>query len=579
MRLSTRLILAFAVVALLPAGLLGWITLLRVQRSFAEIFDRRLAEAERVVVSALDQARSEIVQATETLAGKSAPLRQLRDRLAAGTPPDPASLRPLASQLRVGLDADILELLDASGRILSSAHLPASVGDSEPAWAALARSAPRTVLLRQMRVRVGDGIDTRWAWVCARPLLEPGGRTVAVLVVGRSLDADWARRLAELSGTAVTLRGPDDQVYASGRPPSAPEATPDPSSLLQRRIDLGEGAHLLLGVSTAPLADTRRRILMSVGGAATLGVLAALLLGVLIARRITDPVAALAAAADRVAQGAVGTEVDLAGPAEIGRLIHAFNRMSRELKESQRRIAAAERVAAWQEIARRLAHEIKNPLTPIATAIETLSRARARRHPAFDEIFEESTTAILEEVEALKRLVTEFSSFARLPAPSLLPTPVEELIEQARALFPEAPAGIRIETAVAEGLPAVLADRAQMQQVLLNLVTNAIQALEASQRGGCIRLSAEQSGTWVQLCVEDDGPGIEASQLAEVFTPYFTTKAEGTGLGLAISHRIVTEHGGRIEVESRPGRTRFVVFLRRAAAGEEAEPPLGGSAD
>jgi nitrogen fixation/metabolism regulation signal transduction histidine kinase len=250
-----------------------------------------------------------------------------------------------------------------------------------------------------------------------------------------------------------------------------------------------------------------------------------------------------------VAAGDLERQIAVRSRDEVGELVAAFNRMTTQLRESQDRLAAAERVAAWQAIAQRIAHEIKNPLSPIQTSIETLRKVHAKRHPSFEEVFEEATVTILDEVARLKRIVTEFSDFARLPKPRLAPC---DLVELTRAIVGlHATEQVPVTLVVDQGVRDVLADREQLAQVLVNLIKNACEALTgapAPRVSVTLRAAAEH----VELQVADNGPGIAAAALPRIFTPYFTTKAAsgGTGLGLAIAHRIVTEHGGAIEARN-----------------------------
>jgi nitrogen fixation/metabolism regulation signal transduction histidine kinase len=243
--------------------------------------------------------------------------------------------------------------------------------------------------------------------------------------------------------------------------------------------------------------------------------------------------------------------------------------MTADLERGRDRLAASERVAAWREVARALAHELKNPLTPIAMSVELLRDARGR--PDFGEVLDESTRAIGEEVRRLRRIVDEFSRFARLPAPALAPLPAGELAQALLALYPAPPPGITLTTQVAPGLPGILADRDQLLQVLHNLLKNAFEAMPA---GGALRLSVRREGEEVLFVVSDSGAGIPAELLPRVFEPYLTTKAGGTGLGLAIAERIVQEHGGRLEVASPPGQG--ATFTMRLPVLAEPSPMGSG---
>jgi signal transduction histidine kinase len=184
-------------------------------------------------------------------------------------------------------------------------------------------------------------------------------------------------------------------------------------------------------------------------------------------------------------------------------------------------------------------------------SVETLRDAHEKGRADFGEIFEEGTRAIGEEVRRLKRIVDEFSRFARLPAPERAPVAADELVAAVLALFPEPPTGVAIVRDAAPGLPRVLADRDQIVQLLLNLVRN---GLDAMPRGGTLTVWARRAPEGVAFAVTDTGAGIAPADLERVFEPYFTTKEGGTGLGLAIAQRIAEEHGGRLEASSAPGR-------------------------
>uniref|UniRef100_UPI001F5881E6 HAMP domain-containing sensor histidine kinase n=1 Tax=Anaeromyxobacter oryzisoli TaxID=2925408 RepID=UPI001F5881E6 len=268
--------------------------------------------------------------------------------------------------------------------------------------------------------------------------------------------------------------------------------------------------------------------------------------------------------------GDLGGRVEIRASGEVGELVRAFNAMTQDLAAGRVRLAQAERVAAWREVARRLAHEIKNPLTPIAMSVETLRDAHAQGRADFPEIFDEGTQAIGEEVRRLKRIVDEFSRFARLPPPERAPVAPDELVAAVLALFPAPPPGVELRREVAGGLPPVLADRDQVLQVLLNLVRNALDAMRA---GGTLRLAARRAGNVVAFEVTDTGAGIAAEDLPRVFEPYFTTKEGGTGLGLAIARRIAEEHGGTLEVTSRLGEgATFTLGLPIAAPAAATAP-------
>jgi two-component system nitrogen regulation sensor histidine kinase NtrY len=221
----------------------------------------------------------------------------------------------------------------------------------------------------------------------------------------------------------------------------------------------------------------------------------------------------------------------------------------------------AQKVAAWGEVARKLAHEIKNPLTPIQLSAQRVRKAWLKSDPGFERIMTECTRAIVDEVEALKNLVDEFAQFARLPAASLQPAALADVVEQALSLYEGLYPGLRIERRLAPDLPTLRLDADQMKRVLINLVDNAIEATEGK---GCIVVASEydRAEGRARLTVSDDGPGIAPADRDRLFVPHFSTKKRGSGLGLAIVSRIVQEHLGTIRAEDNaPRGARFVLEL------------------
>jgi len=222
----------------------------------------------------------------------------------------------------------------------------------------------------------------------------------------------------------------------------------------------------------------------------------------------------------------------------------------------------AQRLAAWREVAQRIAHEIKNPLTPIQLSAQRLRRRLAgERSPEEKRLLEEATATIIQEVDGLKHLVDEFSRFARMPALTLRSTDLERLLESVVGLYRDSHPGLHIKASFSAGLPPLEVDPDQIKRAVLNLVDNAVEAV--GQTG---EVSVET--VWlpevhrVRILVADDGPGIAPEDKEKLFVPYFSTKATGMGLGLPIVHQIVTDHGGTIWVEDNPPHgSRFLIEL------------------
>jgi two-component system, NtrC family, nitrogen regulation sensor histidine kinase NtrY len=234
----------------------------------------------------------------------------------------------------------------------------------------------------------------------------------------------------------------------------------------------------------------------------------------------------------------------------------------------------AQKVAAWGEVARKLAHEIKNPLTPIQLSAQRVRKAFLKSDPEFERILTECTRAIVDEVEALKNLVDEFAQFARLPAANLAPTSLNEVIDQALSLYDGLFGGVAIERRLGDDVPILRLDADQMKRVVINLVDNAISAMDKKGRV-VISTELDRGQSRVRLSVSDDGPGVAPEDRDRLFVPHFSTKRRGSGLGLAIVSRIVQEHHGLIRVEAnQPRGARFVVELLAEPETAPARTPV-----
>ena len=329
-------------------------------------------------------------------------------------------------------------------------------------------------------------------------------------------------------------------------------------------MDDGHGGRVSLLVSkdTSSLRKNLDAIDQTILESGALAVAIALVFAILWARSLSRPLSNLAAEAQKVASGEA-RPVPIKGSGEVADLTRAFDRMLDDLGATRRRLAATTRVAAWREVARRVAHEVKNPLAPIRAAVETLRRLRAREDPAFDGYFDEATRTVLDEVKRISDIVTEFTRFARLPPPKpqqldlvAVATDVVKLHEPAATA-----SGIALRLDASKGLPKTMADRDQIVQVLTNLVQNAIDALRERGKGE-VRVIVEPSGKdRIAVAVRDDGPGVAAEMVPRLFEPYATSKEHGTGLGLAIAQRIAIEHGGELAYVARPRGAEFRMVL------------------
>jgi nitrogen fixation/metabolism regulation signal transduction histidine kinase len=286
--------------------------------------------------------------------------------------------------------------------------------------------------------------------------------------------------------------------------------------------------------------------------------------------RVTRPLLRLVGFTESVARGNLDSRVSIKTKDEIAVLAEAFNRMTADLKETNRRLIQAEKDAAWREMARQVAHEIKNPLTPIMLSAQQIERALVDRRPDLETIVRDSVRSIVEQCESLREIAQNFASYAAFPKPKLARIGLAELVERVVAVFAaQQREGTKIETVVAvEGGWAVRADVDAMRRVFLNLFNNAYEAMGGR---GTITVKATvetlSAGCRARLAVTDTGKGIPEGDIPRLFEPYFSTRTGGTGLGLAICRKIVTEHGGSISVDSKVGAgTTFTITLPCFAA-------------
>jgi len=311
----------------------------------------------------------------------------------------------------------------------------------------------------------------------------------------------------------------------------------------------------------------------------------ALAVGLVVSRRLTRRVAVLADAARKVGAGDLSIEVPSDRGDEVGELVRAFNAMVRDIRSSRDRIEYLQRMAAWQEMARRLAHEIKNPLTPIQLAVQDLSQRYQGDDARFRRRLDDARDIVEEEVRTLRRLVSEFSDFARLPVPDLAEADLVAFASEAARTFDPAammPSSSRtppprLETELATREVSVAIDAGLLRKALDNLVRNAVQALaQAGVEQGRVIVGVALRPEGAVLEVRDNGRGVPEGERERVFDAYFTTKSEGTGLGLAITKKIVLEHGGSIAcVQAPEGGASFRIVLPARGVRASAAPQGG----
>ena len=497
----------------------------------------------------------------------------------------------LAGQQRL----DFLELVDNRGTILSSAQWQAKFGYPEAAVAEAtnpAAAAPAGAFLKREELPDGATLGlfaVRVARVGEQPLYVIGGErldqgflstldipTGTRVLLYQNLDAKWnPKSLLDLNGSAAgadkiaplvarvreTLQETQGAIYWTSDSADAevfhaiPLTGPNLTSTNQSGANPQLMGVLLVGSSRRPLIELQRQIVstaMLVGGA---GILVAVLASLWFAARVTRPVVSLAEAARRVAAGDLGTKVEVESSDELGELAASFNRMTEDLAQQKDRTLQAERVAAWRELARRLAHELKNPLFPLQVTVENLMRAKQKSPEMFEEVFHEGTATLLAEIDNLKTIIGRFSEFSKMPQPQRRPTQVNDVVRSVLRVFNaqlqhgqlQEKNQIAVRTELADALPEISADPDLLHRALQNLLLNAIDAMP---QGGELAIRTATLGDRVEISVSDTGSGLTQEECERLFTPYYTTKQHGTGLGLAIVQSVVSDHGGKISVES-----------------------------
>ena len=502
---------------------------------------------------------------------------------------------------------DFVELVNYDGTLISSAQYPSRVGyknewvTSKSDWgntsAFLKREElPTEVVLSLSSVRVQPNTPKPFYIIGGRRLdknflaslvLPAGMRALiytnldpafaATSLLGERIDADQAERFAPLVEQLQKQPQPLVQKIEWSMDPADAETF--------HAIPLTGRNNELLGIffvgsSRRDLVLLTRQILKIAAVVAAGALFIGLLVSFWISSRITKPVIELAEGVREVASGRWDTRIDVRGSDEIGQLAIAFNDMTRTLATQKERLVQTERVAAWRELARRLAHELRNPLFPMQITIENLQKARKLDAKQFLEVFHESTATLKAELANLNTIVGRFSDFSKMPAPQFVRVNLNEVLRNAVRLFePQFNAvgkpTITPELFLTEPLPEVDADPDLLHRAFQNLVLNALDAMPA---GGTLTLRTSERDGQVRIEVADTGRGLTPEECSRLFTPYYTTKQSGTGLGLAIIQSVVSDHHGTISVTSEEGRgTTFRIDLPQRQAGAKVKAPEAAS--
>jgi two-component system, NtrC family, nitrogen regulation sensor histidine kinase NtrY len=602
--LKTKLLLLVAVSIAASVGTVAWLIEERAHEAFRQIEQERTATLVSQFRSEFEHEGQEISRGVETIANSDS---MLRTAIELSNGDNYASHVNEAAGYASVQRLDFLDLIAPDGTIISSAHWPARFGYKQrwfldPSTASSPRTGMDITLPQQAFLRhVETPQGTALAMLCLRPVHTHGASFY--LLGGRKLDA-VLQSLSPPEGLRVSIYSAPELGQAEILGPAkdrlgSPKLMPllqkvmDQRSEITTTIDWGPGdleeeivhaiplagyadrtpAVLLVGNSLAQetaLEVRIRNISLTIAGiAVALGVI----VSGIITMRLSRPIKRLASAAAEIGQGNWDVRVEPGSQDEVGKLASAFNQMTQELIAQRERLVQSERVAAWRELARRLAHELKNPLFPLQITVENLLRARENTPQQFDEVFRESTATLLAEIANLKTIVGRFSDFSKMPAPQLQAVDLDELIRGVVKLFQgqitRGPANIEPELQLG-AVPPVSGDPVLLRRVIENLVLNAVDAMP---QGGKLTFRTELNHKSAVFELSDTGAGLTPEECGRLFTPYYTTKQHGTGLGLAIVQSVISDHKGQISVSSTKnfGTTFHVELPLWESAGEGAD--------
>jgi two-component system, NtrC family, nitrogen regulation sensor histidine kinase NtrY len=601
MSFRTKLFLIFLVTVLASVSLVAYGVTHYTQAAFEES-DAQRSEA---LVSQFNkeyaQRGDEIARQVKNITDAEITLKVAIDL--AGARPDQSLYVHDAAGAAQDHGLDFVEFVNWDGTLISSAQYPARVGYKND-WVTTNKnwndSAP---FLR--KEELPDGVALSLTVVRT---LSGGNDKSMYIIGGRRLDQNFLASLVPPAGTRVLLyRNLEPGFVASALTdvngsfeqadrlqPLIEQIQKQPKPTV-RTIDWTENAAdaesfhaiplmgrnnellavLLLGSSRRELVLLIRHILQIAAAVAGVAILIGLLVSLWISARITRPLEELAEGAREVASGRWDTVIDLRGRDEIGQLASAFNEMTQTLAAQRDQLVQTERVAAWRELARRLAHELRNPLFPLQITVENLQKARQLDAKQFLEVFNESTATLRAELANLNTIVGRFSDFSKMPTPHFARVNVNEALRNAVRLFePQFNAvgkpPVIPEYFLTEPLPEIDADADLLHRAFQNLVLNALDAMPA---GGTLTMRTTEHEGNVRIEVADTGKGLTPEECSRLFTPYYTTKVQGTGLGLAIIQSVVSDHHGTISVSSDQGRgTTFRIELPQRQSAHPAAP-------
>jgi signal transduction histidine kinase len=582
--LRTKLLLLVTVSIAGSVGAVAWRIEERAHEAFRQVEQDRTAALVSQFRVQFDHEGEEIKRGVEAIAESEAMQRTVAE-LANGA--DFANYVKEAASHASMQRLDFLDIISTDGTIISSAHWPARFGYKQRWFLDRTTPLPQKAFLKHVEI---PPQGSELAMLYFRPLHTHGANFY--LIGGRRLGS-VVQSLTAPEGLRVSIysapeHDPGEIIGAAKESPALAKMMPWIQKVLDQRtevtatIDWGPGLpqeEILHAIPLSGYSDRVPAVLLvsnsleqemllekhirniSLIIAAT-GIFFGVIVSAIVTTRVSWPIQKLAQAAAEIGLGHWDVRVQPSGKDEVGKLALAFNQMTEELIGQRERLVQSERVAAWRELARRLAHELKNPLFPLQITVENLLRARQNTPEQFDEVFRESTSTLLAEIANLKTIIGRFSDFSKMPAPQLQAVDLDEMLRAVVQLFQgqlsREPAKIQPELQLGD-IPPVSADPVLLRRVVENLVLNAIDAMP---NGGTLTFRTTTADKFAVFELSDTGAGLTPEECERLFTPYYTTKQHGTGLGLAIVQSVVSDHQGSISVRSQKDQgTTFHVEL------------------
>ncbi|HGJ66358.1 TPA: HAMP domain-containing protein [bacterium] len=607
MKLRTNIIIVYGTIFLFLMGSVIIAANFLIDDSFENIHQRDVENLRNIIDSSYKElgkrAKNEVTRITKSSSAEIVHALSMGD------------IRDIWRQIGSGTTLDILELGDSNGMIVSSAHDPARFGITDKESLRIAKRRTKEPILR---IRSGNKLVIEYinpipdkgeilAYVIGgyylkeqlRPsvvgadfmLLMQGNVPSVIYDNGIHIDSvkDKLVKLSQPHEITEQIKENKDQTQTKLKVSKSiirqirkhkwfkpkekqidlPRIIIDKKEYTLGIIPLMSNNDRQLGAIIAAFSNKQSygiqmTLIRSLIGVAISGIVAAYIASYFISKNVTKPIEKLVDGLEIISKGDLDHRIETNAQGEIKFLVDSINNMTASLKENRERALSAERIAVWQDVARIMAHEIKNPLWPIQSSIRSLKRAHQTNRETFDEIFDECTNTIIEEVDILRKIVDEFSQFARMPKPQLSETDLNEILKDTLNLYTNGHDNIEIKTNLSENIPRIMGDKEQLSRAFINIITNAVQAMP---EGGRLTIStiihnSDEKSNYIEVVFEDTGIGMSSEVQAKIFQPYFTTKEGGTGLGMAIVHRIITDHNGSIELESKENvGTKLTILL------------------